>query len=187
AAPCPTGPLTAPRDRRCCTPAHTTMTPVALLGGTVHPASVGLAYIGVKVTLAKTGARRPLAILQATHDQDDRELVREIDLAAAREQALRGKPGLHEPISMYPEQKYPGYRWGMVIDTDLCVGCSACMAACQAENNVAVVGKPQAAYGRQLHWIRVERWAEGKPEHPQNLFLPMLCEHCEVAPCEPVC
>src|SRR5262245_64289554 len=58
---------------------------------------------------------------------------------------------------------------------------SACMAACQAENNVAVVGKPQAAYGRQLHWIRVERWAEGKREHPQNTFLPMLCQHCEVA------
>src|SRR5207247_1566577 len=71
--------------------------------------------------------------------------------------------------------------------TDLCVGCSACMAACQAENNVAVVGKPAAAYGRQLHWIRVERWAEGTPEHPQNTFLPMLCQHCEVAPCEPVC
>ena len=183
----PIGHRYSPFHRRYVTPAPTTMNPVSLLGGTVDPASGGLAYLGVKVTLAKTGARRPLAILQATHDQDDRELVREVDLAAAREQALRGKPGLHEPISMYPDQQYPGYRWGMVIDTDLCVGCSACMAACQAENNVAVVGKPQAAYGRQLHWIRVERWAEGKPEHPQNTFLPMLCQHCEVAPCEPVC
>src|SRR5947208_2109398 len=183
----PIGHRYSPFHRRYVTPAPTTMNPVSLLGGTVDPASGGLAYLGVKVTLAKTGARRPLAILQATHDQDDRELVREVDLAAAREQALRGKPGLHEPISMYPDQQYPGYRWGMVIDTDLCVGCSACMAACQAENNVAVVGKPQAAYGRQLHWIRVERWAEGTPEHPQNTFLPMLCQHCEVAPCEPVC
>jgi Fe-S-cluster-containing dehydrogenase component len=61
------------------------------------------------------------------------------------------------------------------------------MIACQAENNVAVVGKPQAAYGRQMHWLRIERWAEGTADHPRNIFLPMLCQHCEVAPCEPVC
>src|SRR5262249_12725692 len=168
-------------------PAATTMNPVALLGGAVDIASGGLAYLSVKVTLAKTGTRRPLAILQATHDQEERELTREVELAAAREQALRGKPGLHEPISMYPDQRYPGYRWGMAIDTDLCVGCGACMVACQAENNVAVVGKPAAAYGRQLHWIRIERWADGAADHPRNTFLPMLCQHCEVAPCEPVC
>src|SRR5256886_14526584 len=68
-----------------------------------------------------------------------------------------------------------------------CVGCQACVVACQAENNVPIVGRAQAAYGRQLQWIRIERWAEGNPGHPTNLFLPMLCQHCEVAPCEPVC
>jgi molybdopterin-containing oxidoreductase family iron-sulfur binding subunit len=75
----------------------------------------------------------------------------------------------------------------MTIDVDACVGCQACVVSCQAENNVPVVGKASAAYGRQLHWMRLERWAEGKPEHPTNMFLPMLCQHCEVAPCEPVC
>jgi molybdopterin-containing oxidoreductase family iron-sulfur binding subunit len=90
---------------------------------------------------------------------------------------------------MYPEQVYPGYRWGMAVDADACVGCQACVVACQAENNIPVVGKADAAYGRQLHWMRVERWwmEEGTPEHPQNGFLPMFCQHCEVAPCEPVC
>src|SRR5207249_2149134 len=84
-------------------------------------------------------------------------------------------------------QKYPGYRWGMSIDVDACVGCQACVVACQAENNVPVVGKASAAYGRQLHWMRLERWAEGSAAHPMNMFLPMLCQHCEVAPCEPAC
>src|SRR5262245_46465484 len=165
----------------------TGMNPMALLGGAPDPVSGAIDFVSVKVTLEKTGTRRPLAILQATHDQDDREIAQHLDLGAAREQALRGKDKKHEIITMYEEQRYPGYRWGLAIDTDLCTGCQACVVACQAENNVAVVGKAQAAYGRQLHWIRLERWAEGAPEHPQTIFLPMLGQHCEIAPCEPVC
>ncbi len=167
--------------------APTAMNPMVLLGGVPDPASGAIDFLSVKVALEKTGTRRPLAILQATHDQDQREIVQEVDLGAAREEALRGKSKPHELVTMYQEQRYPGYRWGMAIDTDLCTGCQACVVACQAENNVPVVGKAQAAYGRQLHWIRLERWAEGRAEHPQNVFLPMLCQHCEVAPCEPVC
>ncbi len=165
----------------------TPMNPVALLSGAADPASGGPAYLSVRVTLAKTGARRPLAILQATHDQQERELARHVDLPAAREEALRGRHEREEHISMYPDKQYPGYRWGLAIDVDACVGCQACVVACQAENNVAVAGKAQAAYGRGMHWIRIERWAEGKTDHPANLFLPMLCQHCEIAPCEPVC
>jgi len=167
--------------------APTSMNPMALLGAAPDPASGGIAFVGVKVTLARTGARRPLAILQATHDQDHREIAQHVELGAAREQALRGRARPHEPVTMYEPQRYPGYRWGMSVDVDLCVGCQACVVACQAENNVPVVGKAQAAYGRQLHWLRLERWAEGRPEAPRNLFLPMFCQHCEIAPCEPVC
>jgi molybdopterin-containing oxidoreductase family iron-sulfur binding subunit len=167
--------------------APTSMNPVALLPAAPDPASGGLPYLGTRVTIAKTGARRPLAVLQATHDQDHRELVRHVDLRAAREQALRGKADHHELPTMYEPQRYPGYRWGMTIDVDACTGCAACAVACQAENNVPIVGKAQAAYGRQIHWLRIERWADGKAEHPENAFLPMFCQHCEVAPCEPVC
>ncbi|HEY7365690.1 MAG TPA: molybdopterin-dependent oxidoreductase [Methylomirabilota bacterium] len=165
----------------------TSLSPLALLGGAADPVSGGAVFLGVKVTLSRTGARRPLAILQATHDQDHRELAQHVGLRAAREEALRGKPKPHEFISLYPPQQYPGYRWGLAIDVDRCVGCQACVVACQAENNVPVTGKADCAYGRQLHWLRIERWAEGLASHPHNLFLPMLCQHCEVAPCEPVC
>jgi anaerobic selenocysteine-containing dehydrogenase/Fe-S-cluster-containing dehydrogenase component len=169
-------------------PATAPSNPVALLPGTPDGGSGGPTFLGVRVTLAKTGARRPLAILQATHDQDHRELTRHVDLRTAREEALRGKTDkAHEMVTMYADQPYPNYRWGMAVDVDRCIGCQACVVACVAENNVAVVGKAEAAYGRQTHWLRVERWAEGKPTHPQNAFLPMFCQHCEVAPCEPVC
>jgi len=162
--------------------------PVALLGAAPEPASGGPVYLGVRVTLRKTGLRRPLAILQATHDQDDREIARQVDLSAAREEALRGRRSERpSDTGMYPRQHYPGYHWGMAVDIDACIGCQACVVACIAENNIPVVGKAQAAYGRQAHWIRVERWADGPADHPVNTFLPMFCQHCEVAPCEAVC
>ncbi|HET7876064.1 MAG TPA: 4Fe-4S dicluster domain-containing protein [Methylomirabilota bacterium] len=111
-----------------------------------------------------------------------------VPLAAARELELRGRAPEHASHpSMYPEVKYPEYRWGMTVDADRCTGCGACIVACQAENNVPVVGKEQVAYGRAQHWLRVERWQEGRAERPEQVFLPMFCQHCEVAPCEPVC
>jgi molybdopterin-containing oxidoreductase family iron-sulfur binding subunit len=88
---------------------------------------------------------------------------------------------------MYPAVKYPDHRWGMTVDLDRCTGCSACVVACVAENNVPVVGKEQVAYGRDQHWLRLERWEEGPAARPENIFLPMFCQHCGVAPCEPVC
>jgi molybdopterin-containing oxidoreductase family iron-sulfur binding subunit len=162
--------------------------PIVLLAAEPEPVSGGLPWLSVRVTLARTAGRRPLAVLQATADQDQREVAQHIDLAAARELELRGAaPEKANVPSMYPDLKYPEYRWGMTVDVDSCIGCGACVVACQAENNVAMVGKEQLAYGRGMHWLRVERWWEGKPDHPETLFLPMFCQHCEVAPCEPVC
>ncbi len=148
----------------------------------------GLRFLSVRVTLTKTGGRRPLAIPQATADQDGRELAQHLGLTAARELELRGAvPEKASQPSMYPDVKYPEYRWGMVIDLDSCIGCQACVIACKAENNVPVVGKEQVAYGRDMHWLRIERWQEGPAAHPETRFLPMLCQHCGIAPCEPVC
>ena len=162
------------------------LNPVALLSGQPDPASGGPTYLGVRVTLAKTGARRPLAVLQATHDQDHRELTRHVDLRTAREEALRGKSDKpHEMVSMYPPQQYPNFRWGMAVDTDLCIGCQACTVACIAENNIAVVGKAEAAYGRQLHWLRIERWAEGKASHPRTRSCPCSASTARSRPASP--
>src|SRR5262245_596143 len=162
--------------------------PIELLSGAPDPASGGLPHLSVKVTLAATGGRRPLAVPQATFNQDDREIAQWVGLGPARELELRGKAPEHASHpTMYPPVKYPEYRWGMSVDVDRCTGCQACILACQTENNVPTVGKAQAAYGRIQHWLRVERWQEGTAAKPVNMFLPMFCQHCEVAPCEPVC
>ncbi len=80
------------------------------------------------------------------------------------------------------------YKWGMVIDQDLCIGCQACVAACVMENNNSFVGEADAGYGRTLHWIHIERFWQGEyPQVKNTPFQPVLCQHCERAPCEPVC
>jgi molybdopterin-containing oxidoreductase family iron-sulfur binding subunit len=161
--------------------------PIELLPAAPDPASGGLPLLAVKVSLAKTGGRRPLAVPQAQFDQDDREIAQWVELGAARELDLRGKAEHADHPRLYPPVKYPEYRWGMTVDVDRCTGCQACVVACQSENNVPTVGKEQVAYGRIQHWLRVERWQEGTSAKPVNMFLPMFCQHCEIAPCEPVC
>ena len=79
------------------------------------------------------------------------------------------------------------HRWGMVVDLDRCTGCEACVVACRAENNIPTVGEEQAAKGRAIHWIRVERYWEGEFPNARVKFVPVLCQHCDAAPCEPVC
>jgi molybdopterin-containing oxidoreductase family iron-sulfur binding subunit len=162
--------------------------PVALLGGAADPVSGGLAYLAVNVTIAKTGRRRALPVPQGTFDQNERELAQWVGLTTAKELELRGRPSEQANVpSMYPPAQYPEYRWGMSVDVDLCTGCSACVVACQSENNVPVTGREQVAYGRKQQWLRLERWEERSATGPLNMFLPMFCQHCDVAPCEPVC
>jgi Fe-S-cluster-containing dehydrogenase component len=139
---------------------------------------------GVKLT--KVRGRVDLAYTQRHYRMAGRDLARSSTLAEFAEQDRKPKvePDL---ATLYPALQFPEHKWGMVIDLAACVGCSTCVLACQSENNIPTVGPQQVAKGREMHWIRVDQYFEGSLENPRVLHQPILCQHCDAAPCESVC
>ena len=120
---------------------------------------------------------------------EGRDLVRAATLEEYRKKPdfAQGEHPHESEGSLYPGFKYEGYAWGMAIDVNACIGCNACVVACQAENNSAVVGKTEVTRGREMHWLRIDRYYKGSPDNPETYHQPVPCMHCENAPCELVC
>jgi molybdopterin-containing oxidoreductase family iron-sulfur binding subunit len=140
--------------------------------------------------IRKTGRRYPLVTTQKHHEIEGRHMAR---YATANEYSKNPRFASNEvkvpaqDDTLYPRFADIDYSWGMAVDLSACIGCNACVVACQAENNVPVVGKSEAANSREMHWLRIDTYFSGDPKSPEVLFEPMLCQHCENAPCELVC
>lgn len=170
----------------------------SLNGGSVN-------FVNTNVTITSTGEKYPVALTQ-THNRYDTpqgnrtEVIKEITLAAykhhpteireEREAELKPWGGLEKFESqgtIYPVFDRPGIKWGMSVDLNTCNGCGACVVACNAENNISVVGKPEVLRGHEMHWLRIDRYYSGDMDNPKVVFQPMMCQHCDNAPCENVC
>jgi len=143
-------------------------------------------FAALPVSVKTTSQMSPLASVQSHHVMEGRQIVTEATLTEYLKDKSSGIHS-HHIFSMWPGHQYNGNKWGMAVDLNSCTGCSACMIACQAENNISVVGKKYVLQGREMHWIRLDRYYVGNPKDAETVFQPVMCQHCDNAPCETVC
>ncbi|MFH0996704.1 MAG: 4Fe-4S dicluster domain-containing protein [Pseudomonadota bacterium] len=179
--------------------------PLVLLDAGVDPASGGPSY-QIRVAVAGVaGQKQELAHLDGSRIQHGRKIALATELKILQHPADHTGEGLGMwdqeilwPLTLplpegydakrdiYPAHPHADYRWGMVVDLDRCIGCGACTVACYAENNIGMVGEKQILAGREMAWLRIERYHDPE-DYRKIIFLPMMCQHCDNAPCEAVC
>jgi molybdopterin-containing oxidoreductase family iron-sulfur binding subunit len=158
-------------------------------------------YAVADVTVEKTGETFPVSQMQTHSTYGNRvEVIKEASLSTFKKdnkhfinerlkelKEYGGLDNFEAEGTIYPVFDKPGIKWGMSIDLNTCNGCGTCVVACSAENNVSVVGKNQVGKYHDMHWLRIDRYFSGDMENPDVVFQPMLCQHCDNAPCENVC
>jgi molybdopterin-containing oxidoreductase family iron-sulfur binding subunit len=175
--------------------------PIELLSAEFNPDSGGASLNVAEVTIKNTGRKQKLASTSGSRVQHGRTFALSIKITDLQHPPAHKKTDLtmeHFPLTLplpegydpkrdfYPPHDHLDYRWGMVVDLDRCIGCGACAAACYAENNIGVVGVQRVLEGREMGWLSVERY-HSEADMQKVTFLPMMCQHCDNAPCEAVC
>ena len=141
---------------------------------------------GQPLSIRKTGRTEELANPQGGQTMEGRQIVVEATL----KEYLKKKDAnihRHHTWSIWSGHQYNGHKWAMSVDLNACTGCNACVVSCQSENNIPVVGKQYVLRGREMSWIRIDRYFVGDPANAEVVFQPVMCQHCDNAPCETVC